>query len=75
MPTAVLYQSIWGKICRLTPAQLAEVDLFLSKLAQSKPAKKAARTKKPRLIGSMKGLVRYMVPDFNAPLEEFKDYR
>lgn len=30
--------------------------------------------KKFREFGSMKGLVAYMAPDFNAPLDEFKDY-
>ena len=30
--------------------------------------------KKPRKFGCMKGLVKYMAEDFNAPLEDFKDY-
>ena len=29
---------------------------------------------KPRQLGTMKGSVLYMAPDFDAPLEEFKDY-
>ena len=28
----------------------------------------------PRRPGTLKGTVLYMAPDFNAPLEEFKEY-
>lgn len=28
----------------------------------------------PRRAGTMKGTVLYMAPDFDAPLEEFKEY-
>ncbi len=30
--------------------------------------------KLPRRPGSLRGTVLYMAPDFNAPLEEFKEY-
>ncbi len=29
---------------------------------------------KPRQPGTLKGTVLYMAPDFNTPLEEFKEY-
>ena len=29
---------------------------------------------KPRELGTMKGTVLYMAPDFDAPLEEFREY-
>ena len=35
---------------------------------------KTKRTTTKRKAGSMKGLVSYMADDFNAPLEDFKDY-
>lgn len=35
---------------------------------------KVQKTKKQRTFGSMKGLVLYMAKDFNAPLEDFKEY-
>lgn len=35
---------------------------------------KTKRTTPKRKAGSMKGLVSYMADDFNAPLEDFKDY-
>jgi antitoxin (DNA-binding transcriptional repressor) of toxin-antitoxin stability system len=28
----------------------------------------------PRKLGTLKGTVLYMAPDFDAPLEEFKEY-
>jgi prevent-host-death family protein len=28
----------------------------------------------PRRLGTLKGTVLYMAPDFDAPLEDFKDY-
>lgn len=30
--------------------------------------------RKPRRLGTLKGTVLYMAPDFDAPLEEFKEY-
>jgi len=32
------------------------------------------RTLAPRRAGSAKGSILYMAPDFDAPLEDFKDY-
>ncbi len=29
---------------------------------------------KPRRLGTLKGTVLYMAPDFDAPLEDFKEY-
>jgi prevent-host-death family protein len=29
---------------------------------------------RPRRLGTMKGSVLYMAPDFDAPLDDFKDY-
>lgn len=29
---------------------------------------------KPRKLGSLAGTVQYMAPDFDAPLEDFKEY-
>jgi len=41
------------------------------KILIEKPKK---RDKKPLQFGSMKGLVLYIADDFNAPLDDFKDY-
>lgn len=37
-------------------------------IAMAKPRKE------PRQLGTMKGSVLYMAPDFDAPLEDFKEY-
>lgn len=29
---------------------------------------------KPRVPGTLRGTVKYMTPDFDAPLEDFKEY-
>jgi bifunctional DNA-binding transcriptional regulator/antitoxin component of YhaV-PrlF toxin-antitoxin module len=34
----------------------------------------AAPPLQPRRLGTLKGTVQYMAPDFDAPLEDFKDY-
>lgn len=39
---------------------------------QVKPEPPAPR--KTRRLGTLKGTVTYMAPDFDAPLDEFKDY-
>ncbi len=33
------------------------------------------KPKQPRKLGTLKGTVLYMAPDFDAPLEDFKEYR
>lgn len=42
----------------------------LAKLVATPPAP----SKKPRQLGTMKGSVVYMAPDFDAPLEDFREY-
>ncbi len=32
------------------------------------------KKRKPRQLGTMRGTVLYMAPDFDAPLEDFKEY-
>jgi hypothetical protein len=44
-------------------------NLRLIKLENMKKSKK-----KDRMFGSMKGLVVHIADDFDAPLEDFKDY-
>jgi hypothetical protein len=47
-------------------------DLANLNLIKVQKSKKSA--KKNRKFGSMKGLVKSIADDFNAPLEDFKDY-
>ena len=47
-------------------------DLASLNLIKVQKIEKSQR--KPREFGSMKGLVKYIADDFDAPLEDFKDY-
>lgn len=60
--------NIFREIDQLSEESLIEVEKLIAKLKseQQKP--------KRRLIGCMKGLVNYMADDFDAPLDEFKEY-
>lgn len=46
----------------------------LANLNLIKVQKNEKPKKKKRKFGSMKGLVKHIADDFNAPLEDFKDY-
>jgi prevent-host-death family protein len=41
-------------------------------VARLVPAEKRPRT--PRRPGTLRGTVKYMAPDFDAPLDDFKEY-
>jgi hypothetical protein len=60
------------KIERLPPALQQEVSDFVSFLLNKYPALDAAPH--PR-AGCMKGTFTLMSEDFNAPLDDFKDYQ
>lgn len=47
-------------------------DLANLNLIKLQKTEKPAR--KERKFGSIKGLVKHIAPDFDAPLEDFKDY-
>lgn len=47
-------------------------DLASMNLIKFQKADKPKR--KPRKFGSMKGLVKHIADDFDAPLEDFEDY-
>jgi prevent-host-death family protein len=58
-------------IHRLSPGQeivITENDQPVARLVAAGPA-----VRKRRKLGTLKGTVLYMAPDFDAPLEEFKD--
>ena len=61
------------KIKTLPPLQQQELldfaEYLIRKYGRPDPAKK-----KPRKAGSLKGFLLYMADDFDAPLEDFKEY-
>jgi hypothetical protein len=59
--------TIFQQIEELSEESLIEVEKLI---AQLKSKKKSRRN----FIGCMKGLLVYMAEDFDAPLDDFKDY-
>ena len=49
-----------------------QVEQLYAMLKHSFPEK--ASSKASGLLGSMPNLIKYIVPDFNEPLDDFKDY-
>ena len=59
-------------IHRLTPGEeviLTENDRPVARLTSA-----ASPERKPRRPGTLRGTVLHMAPDFDAPLEDFKEY-
>lgn len=71
MSTSDIKLDLFREIDRLPPEILLEIKKAVAKISEA-----SSKTEPPRKreFGSMKGLVAYMAPDFNAPLDEFKDY-
>jgi antitoxin (DNA-binding transcriptional repressor) of toxin-antitoxin stability system len=59
-------------IANLAPGE--EVTLTANQQPVAKLIATAAPPRQPRRAGTLRGTVLYMAPDFNAPLEDFKEY-
>jgi prevent-host-death family protein len=76
MPTVTIQEAqnrLSDLIHRLMPGEelvITENDQPVARLLPTPPA----LPQKPRQLGSLKGTVLYMAPDFDAPLEDFKEY-
>ena len=51
-----------------------EIVITRDRQAVAKLVGQSQTPRLPRRPGTLKGTVLYMAPDFNAPLEEFKEY-
>lgn len=60
-------------IHRLSPGEEVVITENDQPVARIVPASVGAK-KTARQLGTMKGSVLYMAPDFDAPLEDFKEY-
>ncbi len=72
MTTIELQSYIQKNMTKLPPAQLEKLKETLDQLAEEAEAKHSPKPK--RQLGTMPDLVEYMAPDFDEPLEDFKDY-
>lgn len=71
MSTAELKTALIKELDKLGKNELKEAyALLMSWLKQPK----TQTTPKQREIGSLKGILQYMSEDFDAPLEDFKEY-
>ncbi|MEX2142040.1 MAG: type II toxin-antitoxin system prevent-host-death family antitoxin [Pirellulales bacterium] len=57
----------------LSPGEEVVITENEQPIARLVPAEKPPE-RKPRQLGTMKGTVLYMAPDFDAPLDDFKEY-
>ncbi len=60
------------RISHLTDEQLEELIQVIDEKFSKEKAQ--AKVSKKHLLGAMPQLIKYMAPDFNEPLEDFKDY-
>jgi hypothetical protein len=77
MTTSDLKLTIFRQIDTLPVYLLQDVELYLQNImqkAQSFTQENDTIQKKERQLGCLKGIVAYMADDFDAPLEDFKDY-
>jgi prevent-host-death family protein len=59
-------------IARLQPGE--EITITRDDKPVARVVGTAAPDRPPPKLGTLKGTVLYMAPDFDAPLEEFKEY-
>jgi prevent-host-death family protein len=75
--TTVTIQEAQAKLSelihRLTPGEEVVITENNQAVARIVPAT-ATMERKPRQPGTLRGTVLYMAPDFNAPLDDFKEY-
>lgn len=69
-----LQQDIQQKLPFLNERELKVLQNMLDVLLDADKNPDTVEKQTRGLIGCMSGLVEYMADDFNAPLEDFKDY-
>lgn len=76
MSTTISVQEAQAKLKELIDGLAPGDEVVLTENQQ--PVAKLVATpttpRKPRQPGTLRGTVLYMAPDFNAPLEDFKEY-
>jgi antitoxin (DNA-binding transcriptional repressor) of toxin-antitoxin stability system len=74
--TFVTLQEAQASLADLIHRQVPGEELHITENGETvaKLVVVARRPKQPRQLGTMKGTVLYMAPDFDAPLEDFKEY-
>lgn len=73
MTTLELQNDIQIKVAMLSQESLEKVKTVVDSVIKEQTEKKKNYLEE-RPIGSLKGVLLYMSPDFDEPLEDFKDY-
>ena len=74
--TFITLEEAQARLPEIIDKQVPGEELYITKndriiaklITEPKPAQE------PRQLGTLKGTVLYMAPDFDAPLEEFKEH-
>lgn len=76
MSTTITLEEAQAKLSELINGLAPGDEVIITK--QEQPVAKLVATpeapRKPRQPGTLRGTVLYMAPDFDAPLEDFKEY-
>lgn len=70
----LLYTKINALPEQLQKEALDFIEFLLKKAKHMKLKSSSLKVKKNRKWGASKGIIKYMADDFDAPLEEFKEY-
>ena len=70
MVSAVLIE----KLEKLPPDLQSQIEKAVDKLLEGKLKNLSTSSNSKRGYGSMKGLIKFMADDFDAQLEDFKEY-
>ncbi|GAB3321290.1 hypothetical protein GCM10027299_15530 [Larkinella ripae] len=65
------FEELLQAVKKLSPVEKQALQAVLATEVSSE----LSGSTKERKFGTMKGLVTYMADDFDAPLDDFKDYR
>jgi prevent-host-death family protein len=76
MSATITVEEAQAKLKELIDKMMPGEELVITKNQQpvAKLLATAVPQRKPRQPGTLRGTVLYMAPDFNAPLEDFKEY-
>jgi prevent-host-death family protein len=75
MMTTVSIQEAQAKLSELIHQLMPGEEVVITENNQPVARLTAATPSRPvRKLGTLKGTVLYMAPDFDAPLEDFKEY-
>jgi prevent-host-death family protein len=74
MSTTITLEEAQAKLKELIDNLAPGEEIVITQNQQPVAKLVSARPPQERQLGTLKGTVLYMAPDFNAPLEDFREY-